>query len=340
MTGIALLAALFVTAYGGDSIGEPSGDPSGNPSGDSLAARAIQEGEVAYDFTSPKMYIEGEPFPVTITAVAPIEGMSAVPAWALTPAAFGLENTPLGERPTEQHVPMIPGQRIVTTIDLGPAIESVETFQKRDFRLSFAPADHLEEVRVTFLRAAEKGIDFMTLPDQQLGDYDVVLQTTQGPIWLTLWTELAPNHARNFLDLAYTGFYDDCDFHRVIPGFMVQGGAAKPGVPAPRRLVNEFNDRRHIAGVLAMARLGTDTKDSDGTTIPKEDSATCEFFVVHRVSPHLDGNYTAFGKVVQGMPAVEKIVDSVKDQFSARDPRTHKPRIPQTILKAVVVKRR
>ena len=101
MTGIALLATLFAPACGGDS----------------LAARAIQEGEVAYDFTSPTMYIEGEPFPVTITAVAPIEGMSAVPAWALTPAAFGLENTPLGERPTDQHVPMVPGQRIVTTID-------------------------------------------------------------------------------------------------------------------------------------------------------------------------------------------------------------------------------
>ncbi len=324
MTGIAMLATLFAIGCGGDS----------------LAARAIQDGEVAYDFTAPTMYIEGEPYPVTITAVAPIEGMVTVPAWALTPAAFELEAGALGERPEEQFVPMIPGQRIVTTINLGPAIAQNEVFQDRDFRLRFAPDKHLEEVQVTFLRAAEKGIDFMTLPDPQLADYDVVLQTVQGPIWLTLWSEFTPNHARNFLDLAYTGFYDDSDFHRVIPGFMVQGGAAKQGVPAPRRVVNEFNDRRHIAGVLAMARLPVDTKDSDGEVIPKEDSATCEFFVVHRVSPHLDGNYTAFGKVVQGMDAVERIVDSVKNQFSARDPRTHKPRVPQTILKAVVVKRR
>ncbi len=339
MIGIALIAALFTPGCGGDSLAARAVQ-AGQVESESPAARAVQDGEVEYDFTSPKMYIEGEPFPVIITAVAPIEGMSSVPAWALTPAAFELEGTPLGERPAEQHVPLVPGQRIVTTIDLGPSIERIETFQERNFRLRFAPDEHLEELRITYLRAAEKGIDFMTLPDQQLGDYDIVLQTVYGPIWLTLWCELAPNHARNFLDLAYTGFYDDSDFHRVIPGFMVQAGGAKKGVPAPRRLVNEFNDRRHIAGVLAMARLSMDTKDSDGATIPKEDSATSEFFIVHRVSPHLDGNYTAFGKVVQGMDAVEKIVDSVKDHFSARDPRTHKPRTPQTILKAVVVKRR
>jgi peptidyl-prolyl cis-trans isomerase B (cyclophilin B) len=58
------------------------------------------------------------------------------------------------------------------------------------------------------------------------------------------------------------------------------------------------------------------------------------------VSPHLDGKYTAFGKVVQGLDVVQEIVDSVKDHFVQRDPRTHKPRVPQTILKAVVVKRR
>jgi len=324
MNGLALLATLFATGCGGDT----------------LAAPAPQEGEVAYDFTSPKMYIEGEPFRVTISAVAPIEGMSSVPVWALTPSAFELEGTALGARQAEQFVPMVPGQRLETSIDLGPAIARTAAFQNRNFRLRFGPDVHTEEVNVTFLAAAEKGIDFMTLPLQQLGDYDVVLQTVQGPIWLTIWSDIAPNHARNFLDLAYTGFYDDTEFHRVIPGFMVQGGGAKKGVPAPRRVVNEFNERRHIAGVLAMARLPVDTKDSEGAVIPAFDSATCEFFVVHRVSPHLDGKYTAFGKVVQCMNVVQKIVDTVKDQFIQRDPRTHKPRVQQTILKAVVVKRR
>lgn len=324
MNGLALLATLVATGCGGDS----------------LAAPVLQGGEVAYDFTSPKMYIAGEPFKVTITAVAPVEGMSSVPVWAMTPSAFELEGTALGNRQVEQFVPLVPGQRLETTIDLGPAIAGSEAFQGRNFRLHFGPDEHSEEVSVTYLQAAEKGIEFMSLPLQQLGDYDVVLQTVQGPIWLTIWSDIAPNHARNFLDLAYTGFYDDTEFHRVIPGFMVQGGMAKKGVPAPRRLVNEFNERRHIAGVLAMARLGMDTKDSNGSVIPANDSATCEFFVVHRVSPHLDGKYTAFGKVVQGMDVIEKIVSTVKDQFIQRDPRTHKPRIPQTILKAVVVKRR
>ena len=150
------------------------------------------------------MYIEGEPFEVTITAVAPIEGMSSVPVWAFTPAAFDLEAGALGERPVEQFLPLVPGQRLTTTIDLGSAIKKTEAFQERDFRLRFAAAEHLEEVNVKFLQAAERGIDFMTLPLQQLGDYDVVLQTVHGPIWLTLWGDIAPNHARNFLDLAYT----------------------------------------------------------------------------------------------------------------------------------------
>jgi len=189
MNGLALLATLVATGCGGDS----------------LAAPVLQEGEVAYDFTSPKMYIEGEPFKVTITAVAPVEGMSSVPVWALTPSAFELEGAALGERQVEQFVPMVPGQRLQTTVDLGPAIERTEAFQDRNFRLSFGPDEHTEEVTVTYLQAAEKGIDFMSLPLQQLGDYDVVLQTIQGPVWLTIWSDIAPNHAPNCLDLAYTG---------------------------------------------------------------------------------------------------------------------------------------
>ena len=101
---------------------------------------------------------------------------------------------------------------------------------------------------------------------------------------------------RSFLDLANTGFYDGSPFHRVIAGFMIQGGRSAKGEPAPRKLAAEFNDRLHEPGVLSMARLGNDV-----------DSATSEFFIVHARSPHLDRNYTAFGKVVSGFEVVDAI---------------------------------
>lgn len=303
-----------------------------------LAPLAAQETEPRATLTAPTLYIEGEPFLARVRIEAPPDRPTKIPAWALSGAGFQVDGGSLGLGGTEDVVSLVPGQVLETTLDLAEVIRRSEGFEGRDFRFEYVGVPGAEAVEVHFLERAERGIDFMELPEAQLGDYDVVLRTMHGPIWLELWTDVAPRHARNFLDLAYRGFYDDNQFHRVIPGFMIQGGSARPDRPAPRRLKNEFNDRRHVAGVLSMARLGGDTRDPQGNVIPQFDSATCEFFIVHKTSPHLDGKYTAFGRVVLGLDAVEKTVESVKGVFQPRDPRTHKPKVRQEILEVLVVR--
>ena len=178
-----------------------------------------------------------------------------------------------------------------------------------------------------FLEAAEKGIEFLALPQEQLDDYDVVLRTNRGPVWIHPWAEVAPNHVRNFLDLAYTGFYDGTTFHRVIPSFMIQGGRAKAGSKAPRTVVAEFSTKRHVPGVVSAARLAHDIH-----------SASSEFFIVHGVSPTLDGQYSAFGQVVEGMDVVDRIAQAYDPRFPIDDERAHVPPVDQVIEKAVVVR--
>lgn len=296
-----------------------------------------QEGPTA-SLTAPTLYVEGEPFLAQVRIEAPLDRRTKIPAWALSSAGFRLDGSALGMGGAEDVVSLAPGQVLETTLDLAEVIRRSESFQGRDFRFEYVGVPGAEAIEVYYLERAERGIEFMQLPEAQLADYDVLLMTMHGPIWLELWTDIAPEHARNFLDLAYRGFYDDNQFHRVVPGFMIQGGSSRPDRPAPRRVKNEFNDRRHVAGVLSMARLPVDTKDEKGNTIPQFDSATCEFFIVHKTSPHLDGKYTAFGKVVLGLDALEKVADSVKDVFNPRNPQTHKPKVRQEIREVLVVR--
>ena len=128
---------------------------------------------------------------------------------------------------------------------------------------------------------AQKSIDFATK------NYQVELDTTRGPIRLTFLPDVAPGHVKNFLALAKVGFYDSVIFHRVIKGFMIQGGCPQgtgtggPGYQIPA----EFNATPHEAGVLSMAR----------TTEPN--SAGSQFFICLGRHTHLDGSYTAFGRV-------------------------------------------
>ncbi|MBK7875407.1 MAG: peptidylprolyl isomerase [Planctomycetes bacterium] len=157
----------------------------------------------------------------------------------------------------------------------------------------------------------------------ELAKYHVILQTNRGDMEVEFWPETAPNHVRNFLDLCYTGFYNGLTFHRVIPGFMIQGGdpTGTGTGNGPRSLKAEFSrdpKYKHVAGVLSMARS------------QNPDSASCQFFVMHGTSPHLDGQYSAFGKLVSGLDAVEKIVNSKKGSGD-------KPIEPQTIVKATVI---
>ena len=139
--------------------------------------------------------------------------------------------------------------------------------------------------------------DFMGMAAAELANWRVVMTTTAGEMEMEFWPETAPNHVRNFLDLCQSGFYDGTTFHRVIPGFMIQGGdpTGTGTGSGPRRLKAEFSQRPHKPGVLSMAR----SMDPN--------SASCQFFVMHAASPHLDGQYSAFGQVVRGLEIVDAI---------------------------------
>ena len=130
----------------------------------------------------------------------------------------------------------------------------------------------------------------------------VTMKTTLGAIQIKMEPDWAPNHVRNFLKLVSTGWYNGTSFHRLIKGFMVQGGMAdsRPGGaphPADRwvhPLKGEFrDDLKHDRGIVSMAR----TDDPD--------SATTSFFLMLGPAPHLDGKYTAFGRVVSGMEVLD-----------------------------------
>lgn len=124
-----------------------------------------------------------------------------------------------------------------------------------------------------------------------------------------LYPETAPNTVRNFVSLVQSGFYDGLIFHRVIPGFMIQGGDPDgTGMGGPDYCIRgEFsangfqNDLNHARGVLSMAR----------TMVP--DSAGSQFFIMTSDSPHLDGQYAAFGKVIEGIEACDEIVNAPRD---------------------------
>jgi cyclophilin family peptidyl-prolyl cis-trans isomerase len=128
--------------------------------------------------------------------------------------------------------------------------------------------------------------------------YTATMETSLGTITLELDPKSAPGHVNSFVFLAREGFYDGVIFHRVIPGFMIQGGdPTGTGTGGPGyKLKAEFNKTKHTRGVLSAAR------SSD------PNSAGSQFFIMHDDSPHLDGQYTAFGKVTSGIEVVDKIV--------------------------------
>ena len=134
----------------------------------------------------------------------------------------------------------------------------------------------------------------------------LVIVTKQGTIKLQLFEKVAPNHVQNIIDLANSHFYDGTYFHRVIPGFMIQGGDPNTkdadfsndgmGNNGSKRLMAEFNEIHHARGILSMART------------PDPNSASCQFFICVADASSLDRQYTVFGQVIEGMDVVDKIV--------------------------------
>ena len=142
---------------------------------------------------------------------------------------------------------------------------------------------------------------------KKMAETKAVIETKFGNMTIRFFPDVAPGHVKNFIDLAKKGTYDNTVFHRVIPGFMIQGGDPTSKDPAKRRAYGtggpgyaikaEFNDRPHKRGTLSMARSAS------------PDSAGSQFFICVKDSNFLDRQYTVFGEVESGIEVVDKIVN-------------------------------
>jgi peptidyl-prolyl cis-trans isomerase B (cyclophilin B) len=153
---------------------------------------------------------------------------------------------------------------------------------------------------------------------KKMSDAKAVIETKHGKIELKFFPDIAPNHVNNFIELAKKGFYDGTLFHRVIPGFMIQGGdpnskdpdKSRHGMGSPGFTVKaEFSDKSHTRGILSMARSS------------HPDSAGSQFFICVSDALFLDGKYTVFGEVVSGMEVADKIVSQPRDKRDNPDDR-------------------
>jgi peptidyl-prolyl cis-trans isomerase B (cyclophilin B) len=160
----------------------------------------------------------------------------------------------------------------------------------------------------------------------------VVMKTKQGTIKIQLFDKIAPKHVANFIKNVNAGFYDGLTFHRVVPGFMIQGGDPNSkdddlnndgfGRPDLEKVPAEFSKLKHERGILSAAR----TQDPN--------SATTQFFLMHQYSSFLDGKYSIFGQVVEGMDVVDKIVMLPNKNPNAQDANPGKA---AEIIKATIV---
>jgi peptidyl-prolyl cis-trans isomerase B (cyclophilin B) len=200
----------------------------------------------------------------------------------------------------------------------GHVADGIEVLQK----ISEAPVDDKGlttdriEIRKVTIRDTPAE-PFVTESVQELGTYRAVLDTSSGAITVEFFVDKAPATVRQFMRLAAAGVYNGMAFHRVAPGFVIQTGALSSRAAAltekQQKLVHnlqpEFNDTKHVKGILSMARGEA------------PDSASTSFFICTGTSAALDGVYTAFGRVVDGMPVVEAI------EATPRDGETPKTRI-------------
>jgi cyclophilin family peptidyl-prolyl cis-trans isomerase len=199
--------------------------------------------------------------------------------------------------------PALDGQYTI----FGRVVEGMEVVQKISEAATDANgrvAERIEMTHVTIRDAPPAEPEpFVAETAEDLARYRAVLETTLGTITLAFLPDRAPGHVRNFLRLASLGAYDGTAFHRVVRGFVLQGGMLNTRTDAvPQRaqqyvrmLAPEFNDTPHVKGTLSMART-----DDPG-------SASTSFFICTGPAPSLDGKYTVFGQVVDGMGVVEAI---------------------------------
>lgn len=160
-----------------------------------------------------------------------------------------------------------------------------------------------------------------------------VIKTSAGEMVLEFWPDVAPKHVENFKKLAKQGFYDGTAFHRIIKGFMIQGGDPLTKDPSKEDLFGtgdpgykiqaEFNDRKHVRGVLSMAR----SRDPN--------SAGSQFFIMLGDAPSLDNQYTGFGKLIKGDDVLGKIGDSPVGPSRSGEPSKPRQRVEVQSIKIV-----
>lgn len=162
-----------------------------------------------------------------------------------------------------------------------------------------------------FANAEIKKTTFTQEEIKKMSETKAIIETKFGNIELKFFPDVAPNHVKNFIELAKKGFYDGTTFHRVIPGFMIQGG--DPNSKNPDRTMHgmggpgytikaEFNKKSHKKGILSMARAAD------------PNSAGSQFFICVADAPFLDGQYTVFGEITSGMDVADKIVSQPRDR--------------------------
>ena len=182
-------------------------------------------------------------------------------------------------------------------------LDVVQKISETPAEASGAPANRVE-IRSVVIRDTPppEPEPFATETPADLAKHRAVLDTSAGPITVEFFADKAPEHVRNFLRLAAGGVFDGTSFHRVVRGFVIQTGFITTRGPLSekqsklvRPVPPEFNDTKHVKGILSMAR-GDDPA-----------SATTSFFIVTGDAPSLDGKYTVFGRVVEGMAAVDAI---------------------------------
>lgn len=294
----------------------------------SLAIVAALSAPADVEWSSPDAFVQGSSFPVEVTIHAPVDGL-ALPQWLLGEAAFAVDGSPLGERGAGT-VRIAGGATLSLAFDLAPHLDDIDGA----FELTFGAGEFAGAARpVEVYELAPDGLAFWGEGDahegavatEDLANYMVLLQTTQGNMLVEFWPDVAPNHVRNFLDLSYTGFYDGLIFHRVFPGFMIQGGCplGTGTGKGPRTLRREFNDRKHVRGVLSMART------------PDPDSATSQFFIMHGANAGLDGQYSAFGNLVSGDSALDAIANAPGKPIPGAG--GNRPDVEQRIERALVI---
>ena len=288
---------------------------------------ALVAGDPQVEVSIPDVHVSGEPFVVELTYLGGDAG-AALEAWRIGAAAFELNGAPLAERATTDVITLPKGASLTLRVDLAGYLEAPGSFE-----LAVAGGGENARASVKVLAAAAEGLDFTTMPVEDLDDYVVLLRTNKGSMMVEFRPDLAPNHVRNYLDLAYTGFYDGVLFHRVSPTFMIQGGCPNTKTDrtntwgtgrGPRMLEPEFTQEPHVRGVLSMAR---------GNPV---NSASSQFFIMTADSRFLDNKYSVFGRLVSGWDTLDRIASA---QGKKANDGTSRPKEPQRIEAAKVLSR-